>query len=371
MKQCISLSLYFGKLKKIDMKRRFTLKMIFAALILIQVSVGFNSAVAQDEVVELTIVSAVANIEQNETGKINVAGNLLDNDFSTRWSGDGSQGFDAFVTFELETVSRVDSVVVGLYKNLERLSKFDIQTSVDSITFTDGVMGYLTSETDTDPTITIDIPDIKAKYVRLIGHGAWNFDGVTSASAWNSYTELDAYGIVSTSVDTNAQLSAITVDGTAIADFEAGTYVYTVDLAETATDVPLVLGTTMTQTATMEQVTATTLSDSTVIKVTAGDGVTMLNYTIHFAVGGTDVNSEVSLISNVYPNPTTGNVTIQLTELNSNTELTVIDMSGRKILSEQLSQLQTTIDLSDNNSGIYIITVTSNDKLYREKVIIK
>ncbi|MBN2212780.1 MAG: T9SS type A sorting domain-containing protein [Bacteroidales bacterium] len=65
---------------------------------------------------------------------------------------------------------------------------------------------------------------------------------------------------------------------------------------------------------------------------------------------------------NAYPNPASHSVTIQSGEVIENAVISVIDLSGRLILSEKLVQLQTyDINCAAWKSGIYILIVSDND----------
>jgi hypothetical protein len=133
--------------------------------------------------VKLNVIEAIASTEQNEEGKENIAANVLDGDFDTRWSGEGD---GAFITLELKDTCKVSFIKVGLYKGNERTSTFDIQTSEDGLTFTDALMN-ITSELTEDALVIYDFDDVTVKYVRIIGHG-------NSTSTWNSFTEFEIWG---------------------------------------------------------------------------------------------------------------------------------------------------------------------------------
>jgi hypothetical protein len=60
-----------------------------------------------------------------------------------------------------------------------------------------------------------------------------------------------------------------------------------------------------------------------------------------------------------------------LSQLTNNTQLRITDISGKTILMKELSQLQTTIDLSNNSLGMYVVTITNNDGIYQSKMILK
>jgi len=132
---------------------------------------------------KLVIVSAIASTEQNEEGKVNIAANVLDGNFETRWSGEGD---GAFITLELEDFSRISFIKAGLYKGDERNSYFDILTSVDGENYTESIMG-ITTELTTEALVIFDTPDSSINFVKIVGHG-------NSTSDWNSFTEFEVWG---------------------------------------------------------------------------------------------------------------------------------------------------------------------------------
>lgn len=71
---------------------------------------------------------------------------------------------------------------------------------------------------------------------------------------------------------------------------------------------------------------------------------------------------------NVFPNPTLGQLNVQL-EKNDNYTLHILNTLGQVILS-QAADMQTTIDLKDINSGIYFLKVMDkNHTLYTTRII--
>ncbi len=130
---------------------------------------------------KLVIVDAIASTEQTSEG--NIATNVFDGILTNRWSGDGD---GAYITLDLQRVSKVSFIKVGLYKGDQRHSMFDLLTSVDGIEFSEALTG-VTSEITTEPLVLYDFNDTIARYVRIVGHG-------NSTSTWNSYTEFEVWG---------------------------------------------------------------------------------------------------------------------------------------------------------------------------------
>jgi hypothetical protein len=104
---------------------------------------------------------------------------------------------------------------------------------------------------------------------------------------------------------------------------------------------------------------------------TAGTGESYFWDDIDFgvAVGVNELNA-IKNSFNVYPNPTNGQVNIDFGTLNlSNAEISVMDISGKMVERFRVSNQITQIDLSHIKSGIYFITLMSNDGVITQKVI--
>lgn len=90
----------------------------------------------------------------------------------------------------------------------------------------------------------------------------------------------------------------------------------------------------------------------------------------------TDPNASVEEINltgiTVFPNPTTGKVSIQSSEAIQINNVTIFDISGRIISNEKIkTTLNNEIDLSRYNSGAYFIRINSNNETIVYKVIKK
>lgn len=134
---------------------------------------------------KIDVVKVTASAEQNEPGKENVKENTLDGELDTRWSAEGEQ----FITFELEELSLVSYLKIAFYNGDERSTHYQIDVSVDNVSFTNVVEKTLSSGL-TSGFETIDFDDTNAKYVKLTGFGN------TGGSDWNSISEVEIWGEV-------------------------------------------------------------------------------------------------------------------------------------------------------------------------------
>jgi len=126
------------------------------------------------------------------------AENTLDGNLSTRWS---ARGDGQWLLYDLGTTSTVSSVEVAWYKGNARISRFEIETSVDGGAWTNVFNGA--SSGTTLSLETYDVPDTRARYVSIVGHGS-------TSDNLNSITEVELFGLATTNTnqppDTNAIL---------------------------------------------------------------------------------------------------------------------------------------------------------------------
>jgi hypothetical protein len=83
-----------------------------------------------------------------------------------------------------------------------------------------------------------------------------------------------------------------------------------------------------------------------------------------------DAAQEVS----VYPNPTTGIFTIDLSTIHTEATITITDIAGRVIASKILPKAAAPVadfDLGNIAKGLYMIQVRDGDFSYRTKIIIE
>jgi hypothetical protein len=89
-----------------------------------------------------------------------------------------------------------------------------------------------------------------------------------------------------------------------------------------------------------------------------------------FKLNGTLANTNFEAVSNfnVYPNPTTANVTISSSDAEGY-KLNVTDLTGKVVLEKSLNGIENTLDISALSSGAYLFNLTSNAKSETVKII--
>jgi len=128
---------------------------------------------------EAKIINVTASAEP-EADAGNVAKNVLDGNFTSRWTATG----DAWITLELEEVTELYAVGIAWYSGDSRFYVYEIEVSEDGENWTEVHSG--TSSGATTDLECILLRNTKAKYVRYKGHGHL-------AGEWNNITEMRVY----------------------------------------------------------------------------------------------------------------------------------------------------------------------------------
>lgn len=70
-------------------------------------------------------------------------------------------------------------------------------------------------------------------------------------------------------------------------------------------------------------------------------------------------NNQLNTFINVYPNPSTGNLTIDLNGLSGTFKYEVINLLGQRVISDMLTQSKTTLNISNLENNIYVLKITN------------
>src|SRR5438445_422074 len=145
---------------------------------------------AADVTTSIPVLSVTASGYQDP----NVPQNTLDNNLASRWSayGDGQ-----WIRYDLGALTATNAVSIAWYLGDTRSTHFDIQVSLDTVTWTTVFSGRSSGQT-LQPE-RYDFPVVPGRYVRIVGHGQWS--GATQLSLWNSITETAIYGSAAVPLD--------------------------------------------------------------------------------------------------------------------------------------------------------------------------
>src|SRR5438309_8198509 len=129
---------------------------------------------------DLTALTAASVVASGNDG--NLPENTLDNNLATRWSASGD---GQWIQYALGALAAIDHVDIAWYLGDTRIASFDIQVSLDTVTWTQVFSGQ--SSGQTLQLESYAFPTTSGRYVRIVGHG-------NSTSAWNSITEVAILG---------------------------------------------------------------------------------------------------------------------------------------------------------------------------------
>lgn len=85
---------------------------------------------------------------------------------------------------------------------------------------------------------------------------------------------------------------------------------------------------------------------------------------------GRSISSETENIIYIYPNPVTSIFNIKMSTLQES-QVNIINCTGQIVKSENISTMQSTIDVNDIPSGLYIIQIVSDNQMYSKRIIKK
>lgn len=168
-----------------------------------------------------------------------------------------------------------------------------------------GISGFDASTTDYSyevPFGTIEVPEVTVEksneFANIAITAATNLPGTTTikVTAEDGTTEK-TYSVeftIAAEISTDATLNKILVDEVEIADFEASTMTYNIELPFGTTEIPDVSVVTNNLAATAVVTQATALPGDATIVVTAQDETTKLTYTVSFSLASPNTEATLS-----------------------------------------------------------------------------
>jgi hypothetical protein len=88
--------------------------------------------------------------------------------------------------------------------------------------------------------------------------------------------------------------------------------------------------------------------------------------------GGVNVEDIIKNNVKVYPNPNNGKFSVSLSEPYQNGDITLIDLQGRTVHSQKITDIDTSVAVTNLPVGVYILRVSKeNQVLYTQKIIVK
>ena len=85
----------------------------------------------------------------------------------------------------------------------------------------------------------------------------------------------------------------------------------------------------------------------------------------------TNIHNNTTVEFSISPNPNNGTFDIVVPNIYENTTVEILDLSGKIIFNEILSQKKQRLDINNISRGVYLISVNQNGNTKTEKLIIK
>ncbi len=105
-----------------------------------------------------------------------------------------------------------------------------------------------------------------------------------------------------------------------------------------------------------------------------GDGGTVNLFSIDMCrvTPALSISENPSLInSSVYPNPTTGTVNVSIPNISEKTMIHLYDLQGRKILTKETNQINSSFEIDNLQDGIYLVTLENSMGATSKKIILR
>lgn len=119
----------------------------------------------------------------------NVADNVLDEDYNSRWSANGNE---EWLQLGLGSLQTIETLNIAFFKGSSRTSTFDILVSANGENWSTALSDVTSSGESTELEI-FDLDGVEAQYIRYVGYG-------NSSNSWNSVTEMNVT-IANTPID--------------------------------------------------------------------------------------------------------------------------------------------------------------------------
>ena len=240
--------------------------------------------------------------------------------------------------------------IVSLFLTINNsTSAIDTITACDSYTWIDGVTYTSSDTTAKDTLVNAAGCDSIVSLFLTINNSTSAIDTIT---ACDSYTWID--GVTYTASNTTAKDTLLNAAGCdSIVSLNL-----TINYTKTTTD-SIVANDSYTWINGVTYTSSNTTATDTLLASKGCDSIVSLNLTIVSTVGID--NSAILSNVKVYPNPTSGNLTIDAENYKG---VEVYDTSGRLIIKSKLN----TIDLQEQSKGLYLLKVNANGTTEEFKV---
>ena len=108
--------------------------------------------------------------------------------------------------------------------------------------------------------------------------------------------------------------------------------------------------------------------DVNIIATDGGSNTTEQPFVI--TVGQVNIDSHVGTVQ-FYPNPTTGLLNVEIPNTTENAQLIITDISGKIVEQTTIVNQKSTVDLSKQAKGIYMLRLTIGSEIINQKVVVE
>lgn len=106
-----------------------------------------------------------------------------------------------------------------------------------------------------------------------------------------------------------------------------------------------------------------------VLEFSANDGEAVTSKDVTLTVtNGTGISNVMAPSMKLYPNPASTQVNLEMTGLDRETTVRIIDMTGKLVYTTDTYESTLQIDVSDFNAGFYFVSISSGEKYVIEKL---
>jgi photosystem II stability/assembly factor-like uncharacterized protein len=113
-----------------------------------------------------------------------------------------------------------------------------------------------------------------------------------------------------------------------------------------------------------------TSSSPRLAKITvSATGVDSVEVIVSQSKSGTGLENNIEHDFRIYPNPAYNNFTLETPAISKNSYLSIINLSGQELMRRRISESKTIVDITNLNSGIYIVKVISDRTVQVGKVV--
>ena len=180
---------------------------------------------------------------------------------------------------------------------------------------------------------------------------------------------VSTYSVTFRVASNNATVSNLMVDGATIEGFDPDVTEYEVKLPQGTVLIPVVTAVLSDANASRVVNQAPELPGDATVVVTAEDGETVVTYTVSFSFT-TNIDELLKSSVSVYPNPVSSVMNVKLSEEMMGANIRITNAMGQLMQQQIVDETQMTIDVSNLNNGIYMLTIIK-DGIHVNKRITK